>query len=113
MTDKELLELAAKAAGLQVDGHVNDMIAQPDLSQLGGLIVRNDIGGHSAWNPLKNDGNCFHLETALALDVQWLKDGVLIDGYEYQTYEEHGGDKYKARRYAVARAAAEIGKQKE
>jgi hypothetical protein len=91
MTDKELLELAAKAV---YGEHAKQMM---------------DLG----WDCYANDGDCFLLDTELGLDVQWLKDGVLIDAYEYQTYEEHGGDKGKARRYASARAAAEIGKQKE
>jgi hypothetical protein len=108
MTDKELLELAAKAACLT--GKVwwdEDGYGYPD--------------GSNHWNPLTDDADCFRLETAFGLNVTWhvyadsasqTRDAVQA-GNAIEKYAAHNGDKYKARRYASTRAAAEIGKQKE
>ena len=68
MTDKELLEKAAKAAEIEIVGLVDKMICQPD-HKTGGFIIRNDRGGDSCWNPLTDDGDALRLAVKLGLSV--------------------------------------------
>jgi hypothetical protein len=62
MTDRELLELAAKAAGIKVDWDVK--------------LYRDDepcayrlTGTHDFWNPLEFDGDALRLAVQLDMDV--------------------------------------------
>ena len=113
-TDRELLVLAAKAAGLQIVGLVDSMIAQPD-HRAGGYVVRNDKGGDSCWNPLTDDGDALRL--AVKLDIGISPDTevsevcavFMIGNTCHIIVEEHSSDPYAATRRAIVRAAAEIG----
>lgn len=92
MTDRELLELAAKAAGLW--DYKNDCIDVP-------------------WSARNDDGDCARLESALGIHVTWHSDGVVCGKRIWQAiemFDAHGGDKQAARRMASLRVAAEIGK---
>ena len=108
MTDRELLELAAKAAGKDIDPHRYD----PD----DGFAIR-----HMAifWNPLNNDGDALRLAVKLnlglvhgwedldeaALATIWIShDGKCV------AEEVKANDPYAATRRAIVRAAAEIGR---
>jgi hypothetical protein len=87
MEDKELLELAAKAAGHSyqewVPGHYNP---------------KGD------WNPLTDDGDALRLAVKLELI-----EGLAID---FRQGEMDGPDPYAATRRAIVRAAAaEIGRE--
>ena len=87
MTDRELLELAAKAAGyveLQFDSKIDG------LTDYEGWI----------WNPLTDDGDALWLAVKLKL-----LGGNYFDSCQFET-----GDPYAATRRAIVRAAAEIGK---
>jgi hypothetical protein len=97
MTDKELLEMAAKAAEYDVKPHVNSRYS-PDL--LFTLKGKN-------WNPLTDDGD------ALRLAVQLNLFNTRSKGYEWpdaELFVRHDEDPYAATRRAIVRAAAEIGK---
>jgi hypothetical protein len=113
MTDKELLELAAKAAGMQIVGEVDEMICQPDHTT-GGFVIRNDRGGDSCWNPLTDDGDALRLAVKLQLKIEHYS--LTSDGFD-RVGAGHGNapikyenDPYAAARRAITRAAAEIGK---
>lgn len=108
MNEKELLELAAKAAGY-------------DVVYEGGYLTffRRDESGRHIWNPLRDDGDIARLEAALEIDVEWSENGVvaralipeIIETRSYfAAFSLHGGDKNLARRYASTHAAAEIGR---
>ena len=87
MTDRELLELAAKAAGLEV--------VTPTMLKYG------------QWNPLTDDGDALRLAVKLNLFNTRSK------GYEWpdaELFARHEDDPYAATRRAIVRAAAEIGK---
>ena len=98
-TDRELLEMAAKAARYQYAKH-------------GGYIVVDGIPGN--WNPLTDDGDALRLAVKLKLKV-YQGDLVAIvhprmsHAYIAEEYERNG-DHYAATRRAIVRAAAEIGK---
>ena len=98
MTDRELLELAAKAAGIELRWH-------PDGTAYSDSRCKDYWG---VWNPIADDGDALRLAVKLKL---------LIDGCSNcaQTMEQdfgwfYGkGDEYAATRRAIVRAAAEIG----
>ena len=95
MTDKELLELAAKAAGLEV--------------------VTPTMLAHGQWNPLTDDGDALRLAVKLDINVYvHLVSGSTMASAkpEIDEVEPHGNDPYAATRRAIVRAAAEIGKAK-
>ena len=99
MTDKELLELAAKAAGIEKD-QWSDFYMMPTMPN-GSLIAKT--GG---WNPLTDDGDALRLAVKLGIDI-----GEAC-GWYYNNDEddEYNKDPYAATRRAIVRAAAEIGK---
>jgi len=104
MTDKELLELAAKAAGI-IDGH-----------WLGDCFWVGAYDGGYEWNPLTDDGDALRLAVKLELTIGkpfehkialvWLDDITSFAGNS----EKEGGI-YAATRRAIVRAAAKIGKE--
>lgn len=91
MTDRELLELAAKAAG--VEGRIRQF-QLPYRSE-----IHIGIGKHR-WNPLTDDGDALRL----AVKIGWLPDRVEFAGLAMSH------DPYAATRRAIVRAAAEIGR---
>ena len=106
MTDRELLELAAKAAGRTWLSyhHTKGLCCRDD--SYGGLI-------EYYWNPLISDGNALRLAVKLNLDIELQQDCVYANGVNvqnYQLFEWHNDDPYAATRRAITRAAAEIGK---
>ncbi|MDD2730388.1 hypothetical protein [Malikia sp.] len=98
-TDRELLELAAKAAGIEVTAVVADGIP-------------HRFGG-GYWNPLTNDGDALRLAVKLGISViQWSVDVSATHGPTGREWPEPwGSDPYAATRRAIVRAAAEIGRQ--
>lgn len=115
MTNRELLELAAKAAG--VPNH-----------ELYDTIGDNGGVEKHGWNPLDDDGEALRLAVRLKIRVEWIDDGYAHISYDKRTSEirddggynihsfdicetspDKGGEGYLVRR-AIVRAAAEIGK---
>lgn len=100
MTDMELLELAAKAAGIELTWQ-----------------IRNDEFVYN-WNPLTDDGDALRLAVKLDMDVVFDfdrvmavhgdGDGTCITEYFYEL--PNPTDIYAATRRAIVRAAAKIGK---
>ena len=100
MNDRELLELAAKAAGIEAhpgNGWQSDLlfrhIARPD-----GLFTALE------WNPLADDGDALRLAVGLEMLVE--SHYAYVDG---QSVGVPRGDRCAAMRRAIVRAAAEIG----
>jgi len=93
-TDRELLELAAKAAGYREAG-----INKPYTD---GLLEN--------WNPLNDDGDALRLAVRLSLlvDVTAFSVTAMVNGV-ISAKEKHDGDPYAATRRAITRAAAAIG----
>jgi hypothetical protein len=99
MTDKELLELAAKAAGYTISEWSNSY----------GFCCYDKAD--EFWNPLTDDGDALRLAVKLDVLVHVFdKYTVATDGRYADIFEMHHGDKYAATRRAIVRAAAEIGK---
>lgn len=113
MTDRELLEQAARAAGIRHIEYTNDY----DGSM--GLMRHDEFGNHtSVWNPLTDDGDALRLAVKLGIkdyfsvEVQTaLVQVTAFEPREHCEYEEcKTQDPYAATRRAIVRAAAEIGK---
>ena len=102
MTDRELLELAAKAAGKTgVYQHWRD---SRDIVSCG--IAPNGSVGRLWWNPLTDDGEALQLAVfivAYGFDFAFIQEAVMLAIKRRE-------DPKQAARYAVVRAAAEIGK---
>jgi hypothetical protein len=108
MNDRELLELAAKAAGI------------PGLKYRGGPCIPaawiydyEDARTYKTWNPLTDDGDALRLAVKLRIDIQNLDTGVCAQrNYgSVRTYavEPYTHDPAAATRRAIVRDAAEIG----
>lgn len=112
MTDRELLELAAKAAGIEYS-YEYDLQKVPD--------------GWHTWDPLNDDGDALRLAVKLGLAIipypiyGVVKEGATAKLYRNSTaiyrgrernIEEHElyeGDPVSATRRAIVKAAAAIG----
>ena len=108
-TEREQLELAAKACWIEIDHWRGDM---PMVN-----ICEHDASEYQAWNPLHDDGDCARMEAALEINLRWHTKDVhvksLLSGSEwYEKFSDHAGDKNAARRAASVAVAAEIGRWK-
>jgi len=112
MTDQELLELAAKATGLNVKAH----LVNADDRWIGLIIGKKHTREKKFWNPLTDDGDALRLAVKLGLRIeintQVLGDTLIISEF-YDNVECHNSDPYAATRRAIVKAAAEIGKDME
>jgi hypothetical protein len=73
MTDRELLELAAKAACIEIECDADKAVVFPSHYS-GGFSIINDAGGSSLWNPLTDD--CDALRLAVKLEIHITNDRV-------------------------------------
>ena len=101
--DRELLELAAKAAGIEL-WH-EDVFTN-------GLTHKVSNNGVLCWNPLTDDGDALRLAVKLEiqLDLRHSMNKVRAYGAPEGMIEEGAKDPLAATRRAIVRAAAEIGK---
>lgn len=111
MSDKELLELAAKA--LQ---QIGCQIEQEPWSP-GAQVERALYVDGQKWDPLTDDGDALRLAVKLKINLEFDFDridaiaeqgGICITEYIYE--KPTLTDPYSATRRAIVRAAAEIGK---
>lgn len=109
MNDRELLELAAKAAGN----------IEYFWTENGNLVLSDPDG--KRWNPLTDDGDALRLAVKLGLAIRVLEKCVFVESdpetllgqSQYSELEMYGNsDPYAATRRAIVRAAAAIGEEK-
>lgn len=107
MTDRELLEIAAKAAGVEL---------WPGCNYRAGKGIF--CASVTWWNPLVDDGDALRLAVNLRIDLHcgdkdvtaWVQHpGDIIESDYFE--EAEGDDKYAATRRAIVRAAYEIGQR--
>ena len=114
MNDKELLELAAKAAGM--DGY--NFVEESDFTYP--HMERRNMGGPEdgffelqadVWSPLTDDGDALRLSVKLGLEINICNQFGETNVYASNDYadEKHNSDPYAATRRAIVRAAAAIG----
>jgi hypothetical protein len=108
-TDRELLELAAKAAGVDGKWARRRFGNASDWSEY--FVVGPRVG--KVWNPLADDGDALRLAVKLQISIDpqatltAAASNLSGDYYEEQA-SDFGGDLNAATRRAVVRAAAEI-----
>ncbi|WP_116817917.1 hypothetical protein [Pseudomonas syringae] len=105
MNDRELMELAAKAAGVDFDGHT---------------FVKRDRYSSNVWAPLFDDGDAFRLAVQLGMRIYVYPGGddnvTVVANDELKAKgaphisEPHAEDRLAATRRAIVRAAAEMAK---
>ena len=101
--DRELLELAAKAAGIGPTDFVWDEVC--------GCFWMHE--GETSWNPLTDDGDALRLAVELDLLIMPypLDMAIRVTRRDQpDTIEHYTGDQFAATRRAIVRAAAEIGR---
>lgn len=119
MTDRELLELAAKASGYVIESWIeigawvyDPCVPIPDEGEPNLFI----------WNPLADDGDALRLAVKLRITVGFGQFACQINCSTYdwaedemgvEVYEDGREDPYAATRRAIVRAAAEIGREHE
>lgn len=101
MTDRELLEAAAKAAGMLTDGwHRDGGIATWMPGQAEELW--------SCWNPLEDDGDAQRLAVKLNIHITSSAFDAWASTPGTDAIEPMGADPYAATRRAIVRAAAAL-----
>lgn len=99
MTDRELLEKAAKAAGYELS-------QWPDEKELRAEVEPN---WRPIWNPLTSDGDALRLAVKLGLCINFAAPWTAAYAGSVcaeQFSERHGDDPGAATRRAIVRAAA-------
>jgi hypothetical protein len=101
MSDRELLEAAAKAAGVVYRLHDER------------LFVDGPFDSTGEWNPLTDDGCALRLAVKLQIDVKHYGDHVVAWWQDYFGTDRiaYDGDPAAATRGAIVLAAAAIGDQ--
>ena len=102
MTDRELLELAAKAAGIEWKPADTDAGRKCELKFGLWLVIDGEPSEYQRrrWNPLTNDGDALRL----AVKIKWVPSRVEFEKLAVQD------DPCAATRRAIVRAAAGIGR---
>ena len=120
-TDRELLELAAKAAEIQIQWHRWPSTARETAYVPNGDFSEQHGVCYSPWNPLTDDGDALRLAARLYLDINQFP---ATDGYvgmveiwrngdgdpAHVEYVKVGDDRLIATRRAIVCVAAEIGR---
>lgn len=110
MTDRELLELAAKAAGYVVRWYDDTLTHGPTF---GIEVEPGNPCGFEPWNPLTDDGDALRLAVKLEMQLRLRhrENEVSVYGAPDGRVDEGAcSDPCAATRRAIVRAAAEIGR---
>ena len=110
--DRELLELAAKAAGLPYKYWDGKSVHWPNKGFFFLDVAGTPFG--KVWNPLTDDGDALRLAVKLELEICFnnQEEGTTVWCPAIGDWlpEKHGDAPYAATRRAIVRAAAEIGR---
>ncbi|MBG0839005.1 hypothetical protein [Ectopseudomonas toyotomiensis] len=116
MSDRELLELAAKAYG---DPSVSARAEGPFHTRVIGYCEQMQCEVTTQWNPLTDDGDALRLAVRLGIAIEmhpaWVYVRAVPPGDHLRWLEitegwAHTKDPESCVRRAIVRAAAEIGK---
>ena len=100
MTDRELLELAAKAAGIE--------LVWRNFSNVPNLF--KGLSSDEIWNPLTDDGDALRLAVTCGLVVDCSRPSAGEPFKRHAIWLDETMSNAELTRRAIVRAAAEIGK---
>ena len=106
MTDREMLELAAKAAGYVPK-------RERETAVRTGLVLTDEKGEitHTFWNPLDDDGDALRLAVKLNMELDLMDWRIAVRTPEgIKILQDIKDCREFAARRAIVRAAAEVGK---
>jgi len=117
MTDRGLLELAAKAAGYNARFVIGKYTKD---DRLGMFLLNYGTSNQRSWNPLQDDGDALRLAVELNMDIEIGRTFVKATWYDLIKSETHTTelsfsfpqDKEKCVKRAIVLAASEIGETK-
>lgn len=109
MSDRELLEKAAKAAGIELEGVFEEGTDAGRAVRLNGTW----------WAPLHDDGDALRLAVKLGFAIRVLERCAFVESdpetllafSSVSELEMFNGDPYAATRRAIVRAAASLGEK--
>lgn len=104
MTEKEVLELAAKAGGVEVEWVT--WVVSPKA--INGCAFKIRGSEYEYWNPRRDDGDALRLALATGVDIDMYNECVILDrDILYFRYDFQGVD---GLRLGIVLAAAELGR---
>jgi hypothetical protein len=111
MNDRDLLEAAAKAAGIDVKKFV-EQVTDYDSPHYGIHAIQLDSTWNT-WNPLEDDGDALRLAVELRLSIDLAGRMTKTETPSGDLFGElHHGDPRAATRRAIVHAAAFLSKGK-
>lgn len=121
MTDREMLELAARAAGILLCGYswIGENEDDEEYEILEAAFVKHNQKQEiaSKWNPLTDDGDALRLAATLLINVEPYEDYIFVESYSgpfaNEFIKQNKGCRFLAARRAIVRVAAQIGKEME
>ena len=103
-TDRELLEAAAKAAGVDGECRTENLCHDGDWGDMTVIFLADDEGW---WGPLHDDGDALRLAVKLGMSMDTaLGQSLAIALGGGECVERHADDPYAATRRAIVCAAA-------
>jgi len=119
MTDRELLEMAAKAAGIVLTWGSKYMVGddEVDCTDIPYVTSESPDVTPYCWNPLEDDGDALRLAVKMGMSVNIFPNddartecaSHLQNNFVDEAWRHHT-DPYTATSRAIVRCAAEIGK---
>lgn len=111
MNDCELLEMAAKAAGVSAYWSTDGTIQARPLFVVSVISAIGAMPYEEEWNPLKNDGDALRLAVTLNIGISipvWKDNRIDVITFRDSRVNviEKGNDAMAATRRAIVRAAA-------
>jgi hypothetical protein len=107
MTDRDLLEAAARAAGINVHcgrGWQSETLFREIPNP------KNVLSANVEWNPLTDDGDALRLAVTLEIHITNFSTYAWASTHGFDATEPLDKDACAATRRAIVRVAAEIGK---
>ena len=115
MTDRELLEFAAKAGAVAIEWGIVE--GGKEIAPKSHAYCRDTVGIRWRWNPLEDDGDAFRLAMKLRMCVDAVQGADTVQYFHsglaqvlHSEIDITADDYQAATRRAIVRAAAEIGK---
>jgi hypothetical protein len=105
MTDREMVELAAKAIGISGYRYSENFSCMAHWNETDG----GWFDSCGLWDPLADDGDAFRLAVKLKLDVDIRENYSRASSRDVTWAEDAGLDQCKCTRRAIVIAAAKVG----